>query len=671
MKVTFKPTVDERDSKSYVSNIYIRVACIIQMSGPHSYPGVKLSRTGALSLAPERPYRTTLRSLTMVPLAIGRRHPTVNRPTVAAFAGPIYRKLPNMADEDQSFEDRIEVVLDTLQLSDRNPDDIVRAAEECAEITRQQDVAENGRARPIEELLELAYTNIFKLSKWGRKVPPLRGLNDDEDMAKSLASLSGEKDFRGAVLHVTKAINGLVRARNPPRWSRESVCRYFHHRYARHLAVRAYCLINSGAYGQAIEDCEEGLNVARSTPDVKRMLVTKFVLEATLALSKLKTGDVDLFKASFNDVLATILSLPSADHGSNVAGLVKATVDSLKASHSLLMKVENQNPGLDRSQLLYSLCPGSFEASLDLLKELRSKHKYQQVVGTFEHWAFWAIHRGDLFSGELNRFAPGPPVPVEIIAVDDSPGSDGSGRSTDPLLTVSVEKVRLHATDTNIFPPEMVPLYLIALHMTGQRDKGWALLAGVVTNHAFEVCVLASLEERDTGDEHFRLVEYDEALEAFQASSNALFYHHAQHNSAHACLKAILDYKIGLCLSKQEKYDAALNILEQCITCIPDYMEALQLRAVCHWKLGNLDHAISDCENFVAKRDNAAAHKFPTIVGITFPNGVKESSYRDVKATLETLKEEKSSAVGRSQTPMAEATNQSRANRDLPTGSSR
>ena len=68
-------------------------------------------------------------------------------------------------------------------------------------------------------------------------------------------------------------------------------------------------------------------------------------------------------------------------------------------------------------------------------------------------------------------------------------------------------------------------------------------------------------------------------------------------------------------------------------------------------------------ESFVAKRDNAAAYKYPTIGGITFPDCVKESGYQGVKATLEILEAEKA-PVGPSQTPMADATNQ------LPTGSS-
>jgi tetratricopeptide (TPR) repeat protein len=397
------------------------------------------------------------------------------------------------------------------------------------------------------------------------------------------------------------------------------------------------------------------------------VLVTKLILEATQALSNLNNGNVYLFKDNRLDAKATVSLLPPPDRGSDAAKLVRATVDSLEVSQTRLMSTESLNPGLDRSKRFFSLCPGSFGKLLDLLNELRQEHKYQKVVDACELRAFWAKHCGNFFPGTLRPFAPDPSVPVEMFTENDETASDGVGQSPDPLL--SVEKVRRHATDTDIFHRELMSLYLIALHMTDQREKGRAALAGAAMNRDFEVSVLASLDARDTGDKHFRSEEYDAALKAFEASIDALFEHPAHHTSAHEWLKAIVDFKIGLCLSNQKKCNEAIDKLDQCLTCIPDHMEALQLRAACHHKLSrkelaHLDSAISDYESFVSKRDNAAARKFPSIAGIVFPCRVKESVYQGAKAKLEALK------AKANQTPMADATNRSRDNRDFPTGSS-
>lgn len=544
---------------------------------------------------------------------------------------------PSSANEfPVEFCDRAKYALETFRSSPRGLRDFHRAAEECAEAIRQS-LAEYGDALPAERLMELAYNLVYRNSLRGLKIPPYSGMQEDEEMAKFLASLSDESDLRGALRSVTEAAKGASSRKDDL-----MNCRFF-----RLCAAQAVILEKIGAYDAAIH-IGNFSTLFDALPTVEPVHVSTFLLQATRALSYLKTEELPQFDMTLEKARETFSKLQQSEHGPEVSALLSATNATLTTSQTL--RARSFPSALAR----FTRSPGSYAAFLALLKELREKHKYRQIVDACEHRAYSVMYYDGLYRGDLRSSRPFPFVPVEIFA-DDDDGSSGIGQGAAQRLTD--DEVCRDAMDTRIFPDEMVPLYLMALQMTDQVKKGKAFLSAnrVVTHRLFEQSVFASLEQRANGEWRLHRGEYDDAIKAFDASERDLCRYRTRFSSGHWYLKAILDFNIGFCKSQKNDPEAAISRLSTCLTKAQDHMEALQLRAASHLKLARTqtslphvkDHhfgrAISDYESFVAKYENAQARpgQYPTVSGITFPNSVGESVYQGVKDKLGRIKAER------------------------------
>jgi tetratricopeptide (TPR) repeat protein len=546
-------------------------------------------------------------------------------------------------DLPEEFNNRINAIADRVRATPRltQPDHWL-AYQQYADVLRdfyrnqKLSVSESDIEAQAHEAVKTLFCNEMALRH-------LREMSD-ESMAERFANLLGmsNQDHPREIKQISEDIEALDP--NDPLFT-EPEARVL----ASRLATRACCLEKIGAYDAAIMDCAKGIELLRwSTNILYPMLAVTMTLEATLASSFLKSGDLDSFKPQLNRALKACTLVFDAEPGSDTTGLADAMKTDLTTLKSLYGIARTQPiETLSHSEKLLSLSPGSLHALGSYLGALCRAHKYRQASCGFERWVESAIELESKYNDGLKSFTPRPDTPLALFSEADETCHDEEKENS----KTGHHEFREAASR---LPLVMVCPYLLSLLMQGRVDEAKALYAEVLRKAKdfgkpaqdelrAVLAFLSAVEKRLEGD---RVYDSGDFLLASEIYSPIARGFENSTEGSHRLFLSTLHYKLGLCRKKTSDFSKAIECFSASLKIVPDNMEALQSRAWCYVQSKKLLQAMQDYQSFIHKYlGHQREPKFyETVSGFKYPSNVSESSYQTVKSNLQSLKDERNKA---------------------------